>query len=872
MLVPTVAGISSAQDIIDNSGFEEGQGEKARGWFGTTNAGAPSFARTDEQAFTGKYSGKLVAESGDVYARWVHRGSDLFKSVKLRDRLRLRFKYMASAGFGDALVQINIDMSPGWRQYTLKPLEATGNNWVEYEAELVVDVVPNGSGEVQLRGTTSRTGNQVVYFDDVSLEFIASEPPPKPLPFIKTEGGQRVLTPDQLRSIRCNTSRLPLKTAAEELRTFINDRQDEVQLTLECPADDAPPRGTLVLGTPKDDPVLARWAREGKLNITECDEAVDAYEIAVVDGCVAVVGANARAIAYGTFELEDQLIERGGLPEDFHAIARPSLGLRLLHPRAHGGFGAYVRKDFEFIARAGANVAHLSHDWMAEKTLFSFVPCPEFPGATAPTTLNANRSNLRQYIEWCNMYGLRAALWLCEIVCQGGPWTPESRRKAFLEHFPEDVLGDTGTYQGRLLCMAHPLVEKAYRGMVRRLLTDFPELEMMLVFTLDSNGELCDPDKCPRHKGVSKYAQYNRLLRVLLEEGRRVRPDFKVFSIGWSWTFRNDPQYVTQLAALPNGAGLTTLPDGEAWSFDRKITDRLLDYRRVTRERGQTFLGYDIFLWGDDCWFPDTEMYDFPLGVAAKLRRWQTIGVDGFFDQWGTQAEYVANNAITLRYMLFHPELTEPPRARAFVDGLARKQYGDAAARHVSLAWREIEAAQQIQSNHTYYWHHLRPNWAGPPLRCPLTLGALRKCKLSGRELAKPYGKVDYCPYSDDEITATRTLGKALTQAARHFGLAAEHLEAALEALDSDHRSQFEHWYGENEPNLRPRLTPRQSLEKQLDATRIHVKNQRRMGHFFAAYSLVKSMPEEGQPGFNEAMVRLQAIQETAGRFSRRGE
>ena len=238
--------------------------------------------------------------------------------------------------------------------------------------------------------------------------------------------------------------------------------------------------------------------------------------------------------------------------------------------------------------------------------------------------------------------------------------------------------------------------------------------------------------------------------------------------------------------------------------------------------------------------------------------------MDGFFDQWGAQAEYVANNAIALRYMVFHPELTEPTRVQAFVDDLARKQYGDAAARHVSLAWREIEAAQQIQSNHTYYWHHLRPNWAGPTLRSPLTLDALRKCVLRGREPSKPHGKVDYCPHSDDEIVATDILGKALSKAAGHFRLAAEHIEAALETLDPDHRSQCEHWYAESTSNMRSRLTPRKSLEKQLGTIQTHAKNQRIMGHFFAAYSLVKSMPKEGQPGYKEAMVRLRAIQEAA--------
>ena len=308
------------------------------------------------------------------------------------------------------------------------------------------------------------------------------------------------------------------------------------------------------------------------MGITECSEVVDAYEIATIDECIAVVDANPRAVLHGVFELEDLIAENDGIPKNLRSRAVPTLNLRLFHPRSRGGFHSYQRCDIEFIARIGANVAHLNHDWMSEKNLFSFVPCPEFLKANILQVLTNNRKRLRQYIDWCNQFGLRPALWLSEIPCQGGPWTPEISRAAFLEQFPKEVLSDTGTYQGMGLCLAHPLVEQAYRGMVRRLLSDFPGIEMVLVFTLDSNGEL--------------------------------RPST----------------------------------------------------------------------------FPATRS--------------------------------------PLRTMLFHPELTEPLAAHNFIRGLAEKLVGEVAAPDVMAAWREIEAAQQIQSNHTYYWHHLRPNWAGPTLLC----------------------------------------------------------------------------------------------------------------------------------------------------------
>jgi hypothetical protein len=164
-------------NLVRNPGFEVGDGARAEGWSGTQNAGAARFERSAEQAHAGQWSAKVVCAAGDVYARWVHARPDLFAGVRLRDRLRLSFWYRATADLGDALVQINQDQAPGWRQYPLKRLQATGAEWVRYQAEFTVDVTPNGSGEIQLRGTTAKTGEQVAYFDEVALEVAGHDEP-----------------------------------------------------------------------------------------------------------------------------------------------------------------------------------------------------------------------------------------------------------------------------------------------------------------------------------------------------------------------------------------------------------------------------------------------------------------------------------------------------------------------------------------------------------------------------------------------------------------------------------------------------------------------------------------------------------------------
>ncbi len=661
--------------------------------------------------------------------------------------------------------------------------------------------------------------------------------------------------------IQADASSPPIHTAGVELASFLKKHgSPEVRAARGMTA------GTICLGTTAESEELARWAKEGRLGITASGSASDAYEIAVLDGCVVVNGASPRAVLYGTFELEDLLARQGGLPSDLHVKAAPSLGLRLLHPRFHEGnkFASYRQSDFEFIARCGGNVAHLMHDWMPEKTLFSFVPSTAFPKAADAEALDRNRARLGQYLEWCRLYGLDGAMWLCEIPCQGGPWVPAANREAFLNRFPADCLSDTGTYQGKVPCLAHPLVEQEYRRMVRQLLTDFPGISMVLVFTLDSGGELCDPATCPRHHGVSKLEQYNRLLALTEEEGRKVRPGFQVFSVGWSWKFRGEPDYFSRQAALPAGIGLATLPDAEAWSFDRKTTSFLEQSRSGAGKHQQTFLGYDLFFWGDDTVFGPikdsrlplslgaTKLYDFPLGIAAKLRRWQGLHADGFFDQWGTAAEYIQCNAVALRELVFHPENNTPGKVQPWAKSLAARRFGDAVATPVLDAWQEIEAAQQIQSDHTWYWHHLRPAWAGPVLKSPLTVDALQQVTLSGGEPSKLQGDRDLSPYHDDVARAT-ALAPALEEAAAHFGKALAHLQGAL-SLVKEGPSPLDHWY-EAAPGGPARLTSRQVLEEEITAVRLQEQCQRRMSRFFRAFALVKTLPAD--PTQREAALKI---------------
>lgn len=619
-----------------------------------------------------------------------------------------------------------------------------------------------------------------------------------------------------------------MRTAVADLRRVAAGLFPGVAL----PADSEAAPGAIVLGTGYGNPRIREWMRAGLLEIRDVPRSREAYEIRFVEGRLVVAGSTPGSVLDGVYRLEEALKEHGGLPRAFHEVSHPHFEWRIMHPSSPAGrsFHEYRAEDFAWIRRCGGNTALMMHDWMGEKYLHSFGRSEVFPDEIDAATRDRNRASLRRHIAHALDHGLRVALWICEMPCQGGPWMSDAAREAFLSRYPAEVLSDSGTYQGQVLCLAHPLVEEHYRQLLRTLLMDFPEVTLIQLFTLDSNAEFCSPETCPRHAGVPKIAQRDRIITLMLDEGRKVRPQLRVLTTTWAW--QSHEGFLERQAALPPGSGLFSTPDAEAWSFDRKYTDALVRQRDICRDTGQLFLGYDIFLWGDDVLCPPhRRIYDYPYGVAAKLRRWARVGADGVFDQWGAEPELLANNALALRRFWFDPFQDPEP----VVGEIARRQYGDAADA-VLAAWRAIETAQRAQSDHTFYWHALRHNWSDRVFDKTLTVETLAALDvIPSSEPAKPAGPIDHAPPGEAARAerlgrASRDIVSALTEAERRF-------REALDRTPADARS----WYAGLVSEM-PVVSPREQLELQLRTVRIVAGMQRELGHFFEAYALAHAV------------------------------
>ncbi len=345
-------------------------------------------------------------------------------------------------------------------------------------------------------------------------------------------------------------------------------------------------------------PEARALAAGNHLRLTQVPPDHDAFEVLVHEDAVFVLGSTPRGLLQAVYALGDALAAGATLTPGFHHHGALHFRERIFHARFAPWPGE--RADVRFISRLGATHCLVSHDWQGScRSLQGYVTSPVFPQAVDPTEVVANHAGLRRLLDDCNDYGLGAMFWLTVLPCQGGPWIPAAQRAEFLTRFPAEVLSDSGTYEGQVLCFSHPRVQEFYRDLLVRFFADFPEIETLFLFGLDSSGEFCAPETCPRCRGLSRIQQRDRLVCFLVEEGRKVRPGLRVLTTGWKWD-RDADAFLKHQVALPAASGVYLAAQKDGWQCERQSHDFLRAARQICRDRGQTFIGYDNFHWGDD--------------------------------------------------------------------------------------------------------------------------------------------------------------------------------------------------------------------------------------------------------------------------------
>ena len=559
----------------------------------------------------------------------------------------------------------------------------------------------------------------------------------------------------------------------------------------------------ILLGLADEIPGAAELRAQGLLSLPVAEDG-DAFAVKWHGGRLFLLGSTPRGVLQAVFALGELLAAGEALIEGLHRGGVFHFKQRIFHPRFTPWPGE--RADVRFIARLGATHCLVAHDWQGNRrSLQGYVTSPIFPDAVDAAQVVANRAGLRRLLDDCHDHGLGAMLWLTELPCQGGPWVPEVERRKFLTRYPAEVLSDSGTYEGQVLCFGHPRVQEFYRDLLVRFFADFPEIETLFVFGLDSGGEFCDPNSCPRCRNLSHFEQRDRLVCFMVEEGRKVRPGLRVLTTGWKWD-RDSEKFITHQAALPAASGVYLAAQKDGWQCERQSHDFMHRVRQLCRERGQTFIGYDNFHWGDDTVHGLGDIQDFPLGIAAKLKRWHELGADGVFDHWGNSPEDIWCNSVALREFFLNPAAN----AGAICHQLAVKQFGFSTGEKVFSAWQALEWAHAELSRACLWSPEQWPGWYAGRKRLPLpgpdgfgpaNLAETRQPPR--REAGQDYNPADFGD-------ALQAVADAWQCAAPHYAEALRHLKEA-EAVASDEPVFYQFWW--NGPAPTP--TRREHLRRQ---------------------------------------------------------
>lgn len=624
------------------------------------------------------------------------------------------------------------------------------------------------------------------------------------------------------------------------IREFAGAFEGASAETLAVIHDDVAPAGCVFLAVLSESERARALALRGIINLHNVPVTNDAFEILVHEDALLLLGNTPRGLLQAVYEIQEVVRARETVEATFHRCGTFQIRQRFFHQRFDEWPGEPA--DIRYISHLGASHCLLSHDWQGDRRhLQGFVTSPIFPKAINPEEVEKNGRQLRQMIDVCLDYGLEPALWITELPCQGGPWVPEDSRREFLTRFPDDVLSDCGTYQGKVMCFGHPQVQEFYRDLLARFFKDFPEVSVLFLFGLDSGGELCDPEGCSRCKGISKFEQRDRLLRFLIEEGGKVRPGLRVLTTGWGWSGDTE-QFLARQRELPAASGLFLAAETDGWQAERQIHDLLVNARSICAERGQVFLGYDDFHWGDDSVHTMNDIQDYPFGIGAKIRRWRLLDADGVFDHWGGVNQDISCNSIACREFFMNP-LAD---ARVVCSEIAKRQFGETAGAHAFNAWQELEQAHAVLSNACTWPPSQWPGWYQGRDYVP-TAEEFAKHGLKGGEPPRQSSGIVYNP----PVLAERLqrVGDAWRAAYPHYEGAARHMRAAIDTADGGELFYAFWWSGEKKTPTR-----REHLRRELAYIESMGTVGREIGIHFELNALFERV------GGNSGAYRRQAV------------
>ncbi len=558
--------------------------------------------------------------------------------------------------------------------------------------------------------------------------------------------------------------------------------------------------GDIVLACITDEAASA-LIHNGLTNLHNATPETDAFHTISHQGILYILGASGRGVMQGIYALamrdefkkfNEKINHAGSASMAYRIFALMDLGVFKLDLKVHEqpDFSAEaIRSCVRYLSIIGASHVAATNDFSGgeAKHMHSYVESSIFPNASTPEQRKRLKKVLRAIIDAAKEYGLGVFFDSALIAASGNS---ENQRKNFISRFSEDALSETGYFtnnQGLVLCFGHPRVQAFYKELIYNFFTDFPEIECFHYLSLDAEGDFCDPEKCDRCRGMSKFDQRDRFSLFLSEVMEKARPGIQIFNSGFDWD-RNGygmEQLLSRQLLFPPNVGLCMAASTDPATYERQSHDFLRKARRITWKASQAFIGRDAFHRFENCRLQYDHMIGgYSLGVVAKIKRWNDLKADGFYDIRGRfYPDDFYLNSLICREAILNPVMD----VENVIGGIAERFWGREAKDDIMQGWRILDQADSIMSNGYAFPSASSPSQYFPwfpksslPLPCDTWFVTLSDRVFNG---LPPCPALGYTYHDGDYINCLHTAGVSMFEASQLYMEASLNIENAVKKV-----------------------------------------------------------------------------------------
>ncbi len=482
-------------------------------------------------------------------------------------------------------------------------------------------------------------------------------------------------------------------TAAEMMQRFLAKASLPARIVKESQATGDK---RILLGRESNLKAIRALGDSGELSIRDVSAEDDGFHLKQIGKSIVIAGANPRGVLYGVYAFEDFIRagEKGKLDiKKVPYYRKRGSGLYYTYGIFNTQLASFPEENAACLSRLGINQMT---DQGIGGHLSKFVKSDVFPFQTPPDPEYQRR--LKEMAATCKKYGIDVYLFLLEPAL-------EPVNGSF-EQYPEEALGTVrppwgGDDKGmaRTLCVSSPLTQKYLKNMMRKLVREYPDVKGVQLYNLDAGSWFCTPELCERCKractdsppdAFNPWETQTELVGLLAGAAHEENPGFD-FRF-WSTVHYHGEIFDKLIHAMRGYDGLICSWTGS----DRSImvpdaaerTATCVLSQEACKQRDVPF-----YMIGE---FNNLEMIPkslpFPFHVCDALQKFKKWDVKNLTEIFGLAPEHNSINALVTKEFEWNPDQD----TKAFLTGLAHRQFGTAAGDHMYRAWEEMRKAFDV--------------------------------------------------------------------------------------------------------------------------------------------------------------------------------